>query len=409
MSGLGLSLKNQKKRFRIASEEDILSGKTTDVYFERTKQILEHVDVDRFVAAEFTASSLPDSTWGVIAGIDNALSVLEGHPVDVFAVEEGTIFSQFDRNGYRVPLLLIVGNYLNFGIYETPILGFICSMSGMVTRTLQIRRKAQNKTLLSFGARRAHPAITPVVSYSAYIGGCDGVSCIEGARQLGLKPSGTIPHALVIIMKDQKEAWLAFDKYIETDVPRIALVDTYSDEKFESIDAAETLPNLWGVRLDTPSSRRGNFKQIINEVRWELNQRGFEQVKIFVSGGLGESEVEDLVNFVDGFGIGSAISAAPPIDFAMDIVERRDDGDWTPCAKRGKLSFKKQLWRCLDCFEFEVTPFSQETSSCMSCGKPMEKLLQKVIDNGKRIVPSKTPQKIREDILKQSKKVKVSL
>lgn len=69
--------------------------------------------------------------------------------------------------------------------------------------------------------------------------------------------------------------------------------------------AAETLgERLNAVRLDTPSSRRGNFKRIVEEVRWELDLRGYEHVKIFLSGGLDEESLKELADVADAFGVG---------------------------------------------------------------------------------------------------------
>ena len=135
----------------------------------------------------------------------------------------------------------------------------------------------------------------------------DGVSSIIGAKTCGIKPTGTMPHALMIIFGDQIKAWKAYDEVIEPDSPRVILVDTYYDEKTESIMAAEALgDHLYGVRLDTPGSRRGNFSQIIKEVRWELDLRGFKNVKIFVSGGLNERTVKELGEAgADAFGVGT--------------------------------------------------------------------------------------------------------
>jgi len=85
-----------------------------------------------------------------------------------------------------------------------------------------------------------HPAITPMLDYAAYIGGFDGVSSILSAEVIGTRPMGTMPHALIIIMGSQEEAWKAFDRHVEEGVPRIALIDTFADEKTEAIKAAET-------------------------------------------------------------------------------------------------------------------------------------------------------------------------
>jgi len=96
-------------------------------------------------------------------------------------------------------------------------------------------------------------------------------------KYLGLKPQGTMPHALIIAFGNQVEAWKAFDEVIEPDVPRIMLVDTFYDERIEALMAAQTLgERLHGVRLDTPSSRRGNMKQIVEEVRWTLDIHGYK-------------------------------------------------------------------------------------------------------------------------------------
>ena len=43
-----------------------------------------------------------------------------------------------------------------------------------------------------------------------------GVNCVVGAEQIGIKPTGTMPHALNICFCEgqQKEAWQAFDGFI---------------------------------------------------------------------------------------------------------------------------------------------------------------------------------------------------
>ena len=67
---------------------------------------------------------------------------------------------------------------------------------------------------------------------------------------------------------------------------------------------------------------------------------------------------------VYGFGVGSSISAAPIIDFALDIVEV----EGKPAAKRGKLGGKKQVWRCWKCMIDKVSPFNMKKPKCPNCG-----------------------------------------
>ena len=393
-----------KELFFLASAEEIKKGKTTDVYFLRTEEVLRKESLNYKVFIEVTASEIKGSEWGIFAGVEDVVELLLGLDIDVYAMPEGTVFHKNDRKGIKIPTMIIVGDYLTFGKFETPILGFLCSQSGMTTSTARIRLAAKTKSVLSFGARRAHPAITPVVSYCGYIGGCDGISCVLGAEKLGISPTGTIPHALIILFQDQVKAWKAFDKHVSSDVPRIALVDTYFDEKTEAILASEAVPTLSGVRLDTPSSRKGNFKQIIREVRWELDERGHSDVKIYVSGGLGEKDVLELVDEVDGFGIGSSISAAPPIDFAMDIVSINDEnGEWLPVAKRGKFSGRKMVLRCPKCYNCRIVRWEEKGKLCPECQQVMIPLLEKYIEAGKRIREKPTVNETREYIKSQLK------
>jgi nicotinate phosphoribosyltransferase len=67
-------------------------------------------------------------------------------------------------------------------------------------------------------------------------------------------------------------------------------------------------------------------------------------VGVFVSGGLGPTDLRELRDHVAGFGVGGYVSNADPVDFALDIVTV--DGE--PAAKRGKLSGKKQVYRTRD-------------------------------------------------------------
>ncbi len=372
--------------------EDIRSGKVTDAYFERTHRILETKKIKKRIRAEFTAKNLT-SGWGIFTGLEEILNLFEGLPVSIRSVPEGSIFRPFQ------PVMEIEGLYNDFDVLETAVLGLMCQSSGVATKSARCRIAAGNLKLLSFGARRMHPSISPMIERSSYIGGCDGVALVKGAEMLNIPPVGTMPHSLVIILGSLSSALKAFDEVIEKDVPRVAIVDTFGDEKFEALEAANCLHDrLDAVRIDTPSSRRGNLSEILTEVRWELNQAGFEKVKLFVSGGIDENEILKLREFVDGgFGIGTSISSASVIDFSMDIV----DIDGNPVSKKGKLSGGKHLLRCDDCFSEEIIPIDKPYGDCDLCGGEMSQLLSTVMENGeiKNSLPS--AKEIRNYVLLQ--------
>ncbi len=391
--------------FFIASESDIKAGKTTDIYFKRTEEILRKRNAHRKVTAEFTVSSFPENyEWAIFGGLEEVVELLRNTEVDLYALREGTIFKNRDIDGIPVPVMIIEGDYVKFAVYETPVLGFICQTSGIMTKAARVRKAAGNATVLSFGIRRMHPSLAPMIDRAAYIGGCDGVSSIVGAETIGQNPQGTMPHSLIIVMGEE-EAWRAFDEIVEPEVPRIALIDTYGDEKMEAIKAATLLKDLFAVRLDTPGSRKGNFAQIIREVRWELDIRGFKNVKIFVSGGLNEYKIPELLKAgADGFGVGTSISNAPTIDFAMDIVEV----EGKPAAKKGKFGGKKKVLRCNSCYAFKVVEVGQAVNKCPLCGGKMEEALEKILEKGELVRKLPSIEEIRNYVLSQLERVELN-
>jgi nicotinate phosphoribosyltransferase len=175
------------------------------------------------------------------------------------------------------------------------------------------------------------------MEYAAVVGGCAGCASIAGARLAGIEPTGTIPHALIIVTGDTVEATVAFDKYMPLGVRRVSLVDTFKDEAEESLRVAQALGDrLDAVRLDTPGERGGVTVDLVREVRARLDLAGFSKVGIFVSGGFDPERIRYFVESgapVDGFGVGSYISGARPIDFTADLHEVAGK----PIAKRGRI------------------------------------------------------------------------
>ncbi len=326
--------------FDVVPPEDIESGRATDAYFERTETTLEFAHKNPRVVAEVTADQFPTGGFELFAGLKDAAHLLEGLPIDADALPEGTLFD-------GGPVLRIEGDYLDFARYETSLLGFLSHASGVATGALEVRRAAPESQVLSFGARHVHPSIAAMVERSALVGGLDGFSHVAAGDVIGREAGGTMPHALLICFGrgNQEAAWRAFDDAVAEDVPRVALCDTYSDEKDEVLRAVDELgDDLDSVRLDTTGSRRGDFRHIVREIRWELDARGRGDVDVFLSGGLGPGDLRELRDVADGFGVGSHVSNADPIDFALDIVEVEGE----PAAKRGKLSGKKDVYRTRD-------------------------------------------------------------
>ncbi|MCL4518586.1 MAG: nicotinate phosphoribosyltransferase [Thaumarchaeota archaeon] len=360
--------------FWIPKEEEIRNGTTTDVYFEYSRDALHYAGINPVVTMEvFTRKNPFGAKWAVVCGIYEVAKLLQGLAVDVDSMEEGEVFITDPNSAVNEPVMRIIGRYQDIAIFETAILGFLSQASGICTKAARISLLAEGKTVISFGTRRVHPALAPTVERSSYIGGLNSVSNVLGAALMRKEPSGTMPHAFILCVGDEKKAWKLFDESLPRKIPRIALIDTFSDEKIGAIAALEALgERLSGVRLDTPGSRRGDIKKLVQEVRWELTARGGRKIKIFVSGGIDETDVKELRDFVDGFGIGTSISAAPVIDFCDKIVEVTDDtGKRVPRSKRGDLGGSKAIYRDRRTYADTVTLQMKENDGKYALLKPL--------------------------------------
>lgn len=377
--------------FHTATPEDIKRGRISDVYFQRAVEVLRAKDIRRHVLAEVRASSLPAGyQWAVLAGVEEVAELAAGIPATVHCMPEGSVFHAGE------PVLTMEGEYTDWAIYETALLGLLCQASGTATKAARCRIAAGDRSVISFGARRMHPALAPMIERSAYLGGCDGVAVIASAELLSLAPAGTMPHGLVLVVGDAVKAFRMYHETMPAGVPRICLVDTFSDEKSEALAAAEALgPALEAVRLDTPGSRRGDMRAILEEIRWELDLRGHEKVKLMVSGGLDENVISDLNPCADGYGVGTAISNARVINFAMDIVEVEGE----PRAKRGKMSGRKSVLRCPACGHRRVVPASAP-AKCR-CGEEAESVLRPLTESGKLVRELPPVNELREQVLAQ--------
>ena len=318
------------KPAKFEPSEAVLSGDTADIYFVRTIEILQRARLNPVATMEVFPGRA-----GMLCGIEEVKALLarvlpEGNR-QVWALDEG------ESMGRREVVLRITAPYQSYGLYETAVCGILAQSSGWATAAGECVAAARGIPVTSFGARHVHPSVAGVMEYAAVVGGCAGCSSIVGARLAGVEPTGTMPHALIIVIGDTVEATIAFDKYMPPGVPRVSLVDTFKDEAEESLRVAQALgERLKSVRLDTPGERGRVTPELVKEVRARLDLAGFKKVGIFVSGGL---DVERITLFVesgapvDGFGVGSYISGARPIDFTADLHEV----EGKPVAKRGRI------------------------------------------------------------------------
>ena len=111
------------KRFFSATFDEIERGLTSDIYFVRTRDLLQSMGL---AETEVTAEIFT-SRAGVLAGIEESLHLLKGRNLEIWSLPEGAEMAE------KEVVMRIQGCYGDFGIYETPLLGILSSSSGWAT------------------------------------------------------------------------------------------------------------------------------------------------------------------------------------------------------------------------------------------------------------------------------------
>jgi nicotinate phosphoribosyltransferase len=106
---------------------------------------------------------------------------------------------------------------------------------------------------------------------------------------------------------------------------------------------------LIGVRLDS-----GDLVSLSRQVRRLFDDAGFEELKIFASGGLDEYRVAEAVAkgaAIDAFGVGTKVGVsadAPYLDIVYKLVQYADRPVCKLSAGKRTLAGRKQIFRRMD-------------------------------------------------------------
>ena len=115
----------------------------------------------------------------------------------------------------REPVMHIEGEYAAFAHLETLYLGALSEGTRVATNTRDVVAAANNKPVIMFGARHQGHEAQAGSGYAAYVGGAVGVSTDEQGEWWGSTGLGTVPHALIAVYGgDTTVATLKFDEYI---------------------------------------------------------------------------------------------------------------------------------------------------------------------------------------------------
>ncbi len=113
------------------------------------------------------------------------------------------------------PVMRIEGEYAAFAHLETLYLGALSEGTRVATNTRDVVEAARGKPVIMFGARHQAHEAQAGSGYASFVGGAVAVSTDEQGEWWGSRGLGTIPHALIAVYGgDTTVATLRFDEHI---------------------------------------------------------------------------------------------------------------------------------------------------------------------------------------------------
>lgn len=296
---------------------------------------------------------------------------------DVFAMAEGTpIFA-------NEPFLTIRAPLMEAQIVETYLLATIGFQSLIATKASRIVEVAGGRSVVDFGARRAHsPEAGVLAGRASYIGGCIGTSNTETGFRYGIPVFGTAAHSWVQSFASEHEAFEKLQSLLGD--ATAYLIDTYDTIQGARSAAALGQP-LWGVRLDS-----GNLVELSREVRTILDNAGLKNAKIMATSDLNEYKILEFAAAgapIDAFGVGTDLATSadsPTLGVVYKLVEL--NGRFTAKFSEDKhtLPGAKQVFRFAT---HDVIACSWECLGCEPGEAEAKALLRPVMLGGQLIEP----------------------
>ena len=296
----------------------------------------------------------------------------------VRALPEGSVFFQNE------PIIEVIAPLPEAQLIETYLLNQVHFQTLVASKAARVVTAARGRMVVDFGLRRYHGTDAGLKAARAtYITGVYATSNVLAGQLYGIPVMGTMAHSYVLAHDDELAAFERFMKlYPET----VLLVDTYDTVKGvrNVVKLAAKLGNKFrvqGIRLDS-----GNMAALARESRQILDEAGLNDVKIFVSGSLDETQITDLMAArapIDGFGVGTRMGTsadAPYLNIAYKLVAYGGKNKMKLSPNKTTLPGQKQLYRELDNDKMirDVMALHEETLS----GQPM---LHTVMEDGKRL------------------------
>lgn len=254
---------------------------------------------------------------------------------DIYAVPEGTpVFP-------NEPLVRVKAKIIEAQIIETALLLAINHQTLIATKANRVVRAAQGRTVMEFGARRAHNFdAANFGARAAYIGGVHATATTSAGKDYDIPATGTMAHSFVQSFDNEYEAFLAYAKVYPDSC--VLLVDTYDTLRSGIPNAIKLakeylIPNghrLSGVRIDS-----GDIAYLSKKIREELDAAGLEDCNIVASNSFDEYIIKSLIDQgakINSFGVGENLicsKSTPVFGGVYKMSSILDNGVYIPKIK----------------------------------------------------------------------------
>ncbi len=308
---------------------------------------------------------------------------------NVYAIEEGEIFFPNE------PVVQIEAPLIEAQIIETFLINTMQISILVATKAMRCFSVARGTGLVDFGLRRAHGTDAGMkAARASYIGGFLGTSNVLAGKEFGIPIFGTMAHSFILAFGDEEKAFEAFaEQYPDTSTFLVDTFDTLEGVK-KAIRVAKkmNLKNFRGVRLDS-----GDILKLSKETRKLLDEAGFKDAKIFVSGGINEYKIKELLDNgapIDAWGVGTELVVSadvPYLDCAYKLVEYDGKPKMKLSTKKLTYPSKKQVFRV-----YKNGLLHKDILGLYDEEIEGKKLLKKVMENGKVCIKLPSLKEIRE-------------
>ena len=264
---------------------------------------------------------------------------------DVHAMPEGTALFANE------PILRVTAPLPQAQFVETRLINLLHFQTMVASKAARFCISARGKQLVDFGFRRAHGAEAGLLAArAAYLAGFSGTATVAAHAAFGIPVYGTMAHSYVQACGDET---LAFERFARSHPENcVLLIDTY-DTQTAARKVAELAPKLRadGIAVKAVRIDSGDLAALAGQVRAILDERGCADTGIFVSGGLDEHRVADLVAreaSIGGFGVGTDLVTsgdAPYLDCAYKLQEYAGQPTRKRSPGKATLPGRKQVFR----------------------------------------------------------------